>query len=68
MSRRCPHCQETITVNVNGTLYRRWLAGHVLIQNVFPDWGIAERFLSGLCPPCWNDVIGDGEEGDEPTR
>ena len=61
-SKPCPHCQGKVTVTVNRFHWQRYLDGYCMIQKVIPSPDVAERFLSGLCSPCWDEVIGEEEK------
>lgn len=58
-SPECPDCGEDITITADG---RQMFAYHngMLAQDVFPDLSPdeRERFVSGVCPVCWELVFG----------
>lgn len=58
-SPECPDCGEDTTVTMTGGkvfAYRNGMMAH----EVFPDLsaGMRERFISGICPDCWELVFG----------
>ena len=56
-TKACPLCDTSVFVDVPGDGWTRFLGGD-FIQDAFPgmDDGLRERFVSGVCPGCW-DVL-----------
>lgn len=61
---RCPCCGNNNVVFVNIEDYFNWYTGQVLTQVAFPylNNGEREMLISGMCPSCWDRVIGKEEE------
>jgi hypothetical protein len=59
----------TLVVEVTEEAYQRWLAG-AYIQDVFPDLSLddRERFISGYCTPCWDQLFPFPEEDGIPEE
>jgi hypothetical protein len=58
----CPGCGEKIKVTVNKAGYFAWRAGE-LLQRALPELSVSarERFISGYCTPCWDELVEDDE-------
>lgn len=56
----CPKCQRRTEVTVREDQYLAWMSG-ANIQDALPDHppDTRELLLSGLCPICWEDLLGD---------
>lgn len=55
----CPMCQNHLELRLAGSqVFAYYNACHV--QEVLPDTTPEnrERFISGICPPCWNRSMG----------
>jgi len=63
MTKVCPQCGQTATVTVNEEDWRKYLKG-MLMQEALPylTADIRERFVSGYCPNCWNEIFKDIED------
>jgi hypothetical protein len=61
----CPFCGHAHEVEVNEMDYWDWQDGE-LAQNAFPYLSADERemLISGICPTCWDEMFGSGEEPD----
>lgn len=59
----CPFCGKANEVFVNEMDYLDWCDGK-LAQHAFPYLSADERemLISGICPTCWDDMFGGGEE------
>lgn len=66
----CPHCEHSYTVVVSTDDYARWKQRKLLVQDAFPYLTAAEReqLITGICPPCWEDLWGAWEQDDEPAE
>ena len=66
----CPFCGHAHEVEVNEADYWDWQDG-VLAQDAFPYLSADERemLISGICPKCWDEMFGGGEDEEsyEPT-
>jgi hypothetical protein len=62
----CQFCCRALELEVNEDDYDAWKDGE-LVQNAFPYLSSAEReiLVSGMCPSCWDKMIGMPEEPDE---
>ena len=60
---RCPFCGRGNEVEVNEADYWDWQDGE-LAQNAFPYLSAEERemLISGICPSCWTEMFGSGDE------
>ena len=59
-SHPCPTCKETKTVSISSAqLFSYHQGGYA--QDVLKDYdaGIRERFITGICGTCWDDMFGD---------
>lgn len=58
----CPICGSVTEVEVSGQQLALLLSGEH-IQRVFPDMdaGLRERFISGMCPECWDKIMKEEE-------
>jgi len=59
-SQPCPYCKDTKTVAISSKkLFDYRNGGNV--QDVLSnfDASIRERFISGVCNPCWNNFFAD---------
>lgn len=60
VTKTCPVCGKTTTLNIFKNDYERWQTGD-LIQNVFPYFTCIQRetLISGVCSDeCW-DILWD---------
>lgn len=60
----CPECGERDIINVTPEMWQALRTGAGRIQDILrPYYGpdIRERFITGLCPPCWDNVMGEEE-------
>lgn len=59
-SHSCPTCEESVTVELDSYKLFRYNQG-ALVQEVLDiyDADTRERFLSGLCAPCFTDTFGE---------
>lgn len=62
----CPMCHSKAEVEVSGHQLALLRSGE-LIQRVFPDMdaGLRERFISGMCPECWDKIMKEEEYDEE---
>ena len=65
----CMQCKTSESVLVEPEPLRRYLSGHMLVQEAFPTHTLAEREViighrSGwfLCSTCWTDVFGEDDD------
>ena len=58
----CPKCAEVFTTEITGDELYRINRGelNVLTPRLSPEE--RERFLSGYCSPCWDDLFAETEE------
>lgn len=62
----CPKCEGTLTVNIDSSALFQYNNGAditVVLHNLSAD--DRERFITGYCPPCWNNLFPDLEEEDD---
>lgn len=62
----CPNCQDTLTIELDGAnvfLYHRGASSEEVLEHLSLD--DRERFISGYCGPCWDEVWGEDEEEEE---
>lgn len=59
----CKHCDETVTVLINGPQIWKINQG-ATVQEVMPfaNPELRERFISGTCGKCWTKMFGQDEE------
>lgn len=60
----CPICGKTTPVQIRRVSdYRAWRNGKHA-QDVFPYLSANERemLISGICPTCWDEMFGKGED------
>ena len=57
---QCPICGETKALYVPLDGYLKWEQG-TLIQDAMPTLSAndRERLITGICPDCWDNVLGD---------
>jgi hypothetical protein len=57
-SHPCPMCNETKTVSISSSELFAYHQG-ALAQNVLSDYDadVRERFISGVCSPCWDSMF-----------
>lgn len=62
----CPICSATNSVTVSAVAFKAWQSG-VFAQVAFPELEaeIREMLITGICPPCWEDMFGDNDETSE---
>ena len=57
-SKKCPICGETITVTINEIVKEKKIDARRPWIDVFDgDAHLAERFISGVCSPCWDKLF-----------
>ncbi len=65
----CPFCGQLQLIRVHSKDFHDWENGSP-VQEAFPYLSKDDReaLISGICPNCWDEMFGDGEEdyGDEP--
>ena len=61
----CPFCGANHSVEVRLADYNAYCEGG-LVQDCFPYLSADERemLISGICPQCWDNMFGSGEEDD----
>jgi hypothetical protein len=54
----CPRCGDVLTLELEGAKLYAYNQG-AYIQDVFPNLnsGERERFISGICNPCWQQMF-----------
>ena len=54
----CPHCDKSLILRITGPQLWTYNQGG-FITDIFPDMnaGDRERFISGVCPPCWTAMF-----------
>jgi len=59
----CIHCDETVTVLINGPQIWAMNQGEP-VHTVMPfaSAGLRERFISGTCEKCWTRIFGTDED------
>lgn len=62
----CPMCGSVAEIEVSGHQLALLHSGE-LIQRIFPDMdaGLRERFISGICPECWDKIMKEEEYDEE---
>ena len=62
----CPDCETALTIEVPSQNVFLMNQGG-LVTSVLPDEpaDVRERFISGICGDCWNNLFGVGEDQDE---
>ena len=65
----CGRCHTNVSVLVEPEPLRRYLSGHMLVQDAFPTHTLDEReAIIGhkkgwfLCSTCWTDVFGEDDD------
>ena len=60
-SLECPVCKDTETIEITGSELYRINQGerNVLAPRISAD--VRERFISGYCPTCWDELYGTDE-------
>jgi hypothetical protein len=61
----CPKCNESITLEVSGNELFRIRQGELNVLAPRISNEERERFISGYCPTCWNDLFGGDEWEDD---
>jgi len=61
-SHPCPMCADTQNIAITSDKLFAYHQG-ALVQNVLFNFDAAtrERFVSGVCGPCWDSMFGDDE-------
>lgn len=62
ITRPCPHCGTFITVSVERRRYQRFCAGIGYAQDMCLGPDVTERFITGICPPCWDRLFLEEDE------
>jgi hypothetical protein len=59
-SKNCPECGKHKVFEVSSAALVRYLEG-AHVQVAFPEMSVddRERFISGICPRCWNKIFPD---------
>ncbi len=59
----CPQCKSVAVYYVTLEQYNKFNNGE-RVQNAFPDLNAdqRERFITGICSNCWNDMFSGLEE------
>jgi len=59
----CPDCNDVLEIELLGSKLYAYNQG-AYVQEVFPDMNDddRERFVSGVCPPCWEKTFPDEDE------
>ena len=54
----CPGCGDRITIAATVQQFVAYMSRDQFVQNVFPelDDDTRERFISGVCPTCWEEM------------
>jgi L-lactate utilization protein LutB len=64
----CPDCKQVLTVKLPAQRLFYYNQG-ASISEVFPESEMSdddrERFITGLCGPCWDKLFPDEDERDE---
>ena len=62
----CPKCEDILTLEIAGARLFRFHQGGS-ISEVLPDEPLAtrERFITGYCEPCWDELFPDEDEEDK---
>jgi len=62
----CPKCKETVTVDASGSQVWLYNQGSRFTE-IFPgmELGTIERFITGLCSPCWDETFWFEEDEEE---
>jgi hypothetical protein len=60
----CQFCNHTKQISLTMDQFKRWgewKQGGGAIQDLLPDLSpeIRELFVSGMCPDCWNKLVGE---------
>ena len=60
---KCPKCQQSDSIVVEYSGFKKWQDGTLLIQQAFPKLsaGDRERLITGWCDACWNGVFEEDE-------
>lgn len=65
-SKNCPMCGKNTEIEITDQQYQAIKNGELIqfaIENYPPE--VRERFISGICPECWKNIFGDGEEDED---
>lgn len=64
--RTCPDCGDSKILTVDGESFLRWMAKEIPVQEAFPELSEddRERMLTGICPPCWDELAKEYDEDD----
>lgn len=59
----CPKCESSMKTELTGRQLHAYRNDN-LIDEVLPDLnpGDRERFITGICPPCWDEMFQYEEE------
>ena len=54
----CPGCGDRITIAATVPQFMAYMSRGQFVQDIFPelDAETRERFISGVCPPCWEEM------------
>src|SRR6185436_16180737 len=69
ITRTCGNCRKEITLTVTAAGYRAWDQGRgAYVQVAFPelDPGQRELLVSGICGPCFDEIMVPEPEDDGP--
>ena len=62
-SHPCPTCKETIDIQITPDrlyAYNRGAYAQDVLSNYDPS--VRERFISGMCDPCWKELYADWDD------
>ena len=59
---QCPGCQSWVVITVDRGRYEAWCLGLCYAQDMGLGPDLTERLITGICPPCWDEMFDEGEE------
>jgi hypothetical protein len=65
-SHPCPTCNTTVSINITPDklyAYNQGAYAQEVLSKYHP--GIRERFISGMCDPCWSELYDDDADWDD---
>ena len=67
ISKICPMCEKTHTVEVDRQKYEQWHSGKLLVQEAFPELTPDQREIlqTGIDGECWKRLWADEDECDD---